>query len=84
MAFSCFYNITLTEILQEYQCLKEELGLFVLWDWQPNRRLLAMCPQLGADQPTISRLCHRVRGGRFYVVTDSSNDNAVNPQARHS
>ncbi|KAK6141559.1 hypothetical protein DH2020_024691 [Rehmannia glutinosa] len=65
---------------------EKEARILLMRDRKPHRRLLAVRPQLDPQPPPPRRLLHRPaatsggRDGRFYVVTDPSDDDPVNPR----
>lgn len=59
-------KILYMNLLQEHQCLKEEVSIFLLRNWQSNRRLLAVRPQLGGEPPAASQLRNWVWKGCYW------------------
>lgn len=49
-----------TRSTRAHKCIKKEVGVSVLWDRQPHRRLLAVRSKLGKESPAPSGLLNRV------------------------
>ncbi|KAL0381775.1 UNVERIFIED_CONTAM: putative pectate lyase P18 [Sesamum angustifolium] len=74
-------------VQDEHQCIAKKLRLPLLRHRQPYRRLLAVRPNWESNRQRLAdcaigfgKNAMGGKGGRVYVVTDSGNDDPVNPR----